>query len=355
MEHRSAGFRQVASTGILLVAALIWGMCFVAQRSGMEHIGPFLFNGIRSLLGSMTILTILLLVLLVAHIRAGSKHAKLADGRQQEQHSWEQRMPSGQGMTAPLSSLRHPIGLKYILAAGVFCGIALYFASNLQQIGLVYVTASKSAFITTLYIVLVPVLGLLFRQRARWNTWVSVVIAVVGLYMLCMGDSNMLELGDAVLLAGALFWAIHILAVGHYAPRLSFKQLLGFCVAQFMVSGVLSFTCAPLFDHLFVAANVTMESIALVAPELLYAGILSTGGAFTLAAIGQRYAKPAPAAIVMSTESVFGLLGGVVLLGEALSFLEGIGCILMLAAVILTQLDFPVRKARKRGDPAAAY
>lgn len=351
MEYRSPRFRQVASTGVLLIAAFIWGMCFVAQRSGMEHIGPFLFNGIRELLGAAALLAVLLATWLAARLRGprGPAGSMGTPGGSEEdiEVSTKTGLPVGgteEGIEGSTKEARPSppsrwAALKPILAAGLLCGLALFCASNSQQIGLVYVTASKAAFITTLYIVLVPVLGLFLRHRAFWNTWVSVGLAVVGLYLLCVGDVLTLEFGDAALLACALFWAVHILAVGHYAPRLSLLQLFGMCVVQFAVTGILSLLAAPFVDHLFVPATVTMEAVATVLPELLYAGILSTAVAFTLMAVGQRYAKPTPAAIVMSTESVFGLLGGVLILGEALTLREGIGCLLMLAAVILTQLD----------------
>ncbi|MCL2749420.1 MAG: DMT family transporter [Coriobacteriia bacterium] len=309
MELRSPRFKQIASTGIILLAAIIWGLCFVAQRSAMQHIGPFLFNGIRGFLAAFALL---LIVALVWYITLKRK--------------------------APTRASAPPVSMKYLIGAGLFCGVILFFASNLQQIGMVTVTASKAAFITALYIVLVPVLGLFLKQRTNWNTWVSVGVAVVGLYLLCVSSGFALETGDAVLIGCALFWAFHILAIGHYAPRLTLLQLFGMCVIQFVFSGALSLVCAPLFDGFFFAVPLTLGAVMNAAPELLYAGILSTGVAFTLVAIAQRHAKPTPAAIVMSTESVFGLLGGVLILSEVLTAREGIGCLLMFAAVILTQL-----------------
>lgn len=352
MTQRSPRFKQIASTGVLLLAALIWGMCFVAQRSGMEHIGPFIFNGIRELMGAGALLLVLLAFWLFRRIRtkdSPEQDVKLPgeDGTEAGvivepgfKRETEERIPG--------EHKRRYRGIATVFIGGVLCGLALYFASNLQQIGMVYVSASKAAFITTQYIVLVPIMGLFLHQKTHWNTWVSVAVAAVGLYLLCMGESYVLEFGDAILLVSAIFWAIHILAVGHFAPRFSVLQLFGMCAVQFATAGLLSLATAPFADHYFVAAPVTMEAIVYVMPELLYAGILSTAGGFTLAAIGQRYAKPAPAAIMMSLESVFGLLGGVVLLGEVISTQEGIGCILLLAAVILTQLSF------KRKQPQAA-
>jgi drug/metabolite transporter (DMT)-like permease len=294
-------------------------MCFVAQRSGMEYIGPFLFNGIRELLGALTLLALWAVFALLSVFR----------GRIRADSAPSQR--------------------RSLLIGGIICGIALYLASNLQQIGMVYVTASKAAFITTLYIILVPVLGLLMRHRPHWNIWASVGIATVGLYLLCINSNFALELGDAVLVASAVFWAIHILAVGHFAPHLGFLRLVRLCIVQFSVAGVLSMLSAPFADSVFVSTPLSWEVIGFVTPELAYAGILSTGIAFTLAAVGQKHVKPQTAAVVMSLESVFGLLGGALLLGESLSSRELVGCGLMFIAVILTQINF---KARPRAEGA---
>lgn len=316
MKYTSPRFKQIASTGILLLTAFIWGMCFVAQRSSMEHIGPFLFNGIRAVLASVILALI-----------AG-----------------------GMLLTKRKQANEHKMPLRNLVIAGVICGLALFCASSLQQIGLVTVSASKSAFITTLYIVLVPILGLFLKQRTHWNTWLSVGIAVVGLYLLCVGTRLVLETADSILIASALFWTLHILAVGHFAPRLSLRQLFCLCALQFGVTGVLSLGAAPLFDAFYTSSPVSLDAILAVAPEILYAGVLSTAVGFTLAAVAQRYAKPTPAAIVMSTESVFGLLGGLVLLGESLTPGEWVGCVLMLIAVILTQLEFGKRAPANAKD-----
>jgi len=327
MDQRSPRFKQVASTGILLLVAVIWGLCFVAQRSAMDYIGPFLFNGIRGVLAAFALLVIVLFVWLF-----GRRRSKLSVASSKLKATELQESAAPAERTAQKS-------FKYLLLAGLFCGTILFCASNLQQIAMVTVTASKAAFITALYIVLVPVVGLFLKQKTSWNTWVSVGVAFVGLYLLCINSSFSLESGDALLIACAFFWAFHILAIGHFAPRLTLLQLFTLCALQFAFTALLSLISAPLFDHYFVSVALTTEAVLSVAPELLYAGILSTGVAFTLAAVAQRHAKPAPAAIVMSTESVFGLIGGVLLLSEVLTLREGIGCLLMFTAVLLTQLN----------------
>ncbi len=346
MQQYSPRFKQSASTALLMLTACIWGMCFVAQRSSMEHMGPFLFNGIREILGAVT----LALVLLVAWIITKRRASRLSSEAVGAGESEESEPSEGASTALPASlSTTFNITFKHLLLAGLFCGVALYLASNLQQVAMVTVTASKAAFITTLYIVLVPILGLFLRQKTHWNTWGSVGIAVAGLYLLCVNETLTLEPGDTILLVSALFWAIHILVVGHYAPRLNMLQLLGLCALQFAVAGLLSLATAPFVDFYFVPVTLTTQTLLIVLPELLYAGLLSTGVAFTLAAIGQRYAKPAPAAVVMSLESVFGLLGGLLLLGEALTTRESIGCVLMFAAVLLTQLEWrPPALLRRR-------
>lgn len=334
MEHRSLRFQQISSTAILLLAALIWGMCFVAQRSGMDYLGPFIFNSIRALMASLTLGLILLVVVLLSR----------RTGNQQQQGT----IPDTSTLPRAASSVFR--NHKQILLGGSVTGICFFLASNTQQIGLVSVTASKAAFITTLYVVLVPLLGLVLKHKTHWNTWLGASIAVAGLYLLCMSESLSLGRGDTILIVSALFWATHILAVGHFAPRLSFTQLFAMCTIQFAVTGVLSFGCALGFDHLFVAVPLSVDAIRQVGPELLYAGILSTAGGFSLQALAQKYAPPSPAAIVMSCESVFGLIGGVLILGEVLTSREGFGCLLMFVAVLLAQLEFKPRSHRSHPE-----
>jgi drug/metabolite transporter (DMT)-like permease len=331
-----------------MLTAFIWGMCFVAQRSGMESVGPFLFNGIRELLGSVTLIVGLVAGQLFNRLRAntaGGSAKPLGDNAVSMEAVLVGEVPPqvniGAALKNPTSFKNY--GWRFYLLSGIICGLVLYFACNLQQMGMVYVTASKAAFVTTMYIVLVPIIGMIFRQKTHWNTWIGVAIALVGLYLLCINEAFSVEPGDAILLASALFWALHILVVGHFAPALSSDGLIKFCTVQFAVAGLLSLLSAPVADHLFVAVPLTLESLSNAMPEIAYAGILSTGVAFTLAAVGQKYAKPGPAAVIMSLESVFGLLGGVVLLGEVMNGREITGCILMFVAVIMAQVTFKKR------------
>ncbi|MDR0851064.1 MAG: DMT family transporter [Clostridiales Family XIII bacterium] len=298
----------IKSTSVLTLTALIWGMGFVAQRSAMEHVGPFFFNGMRTALGALTIV----IVLLISNLIERKKN----------------------GVTAPKPSALSPEVLK----GGVLCGIALFLAGNLQQVGLVFTAAGKAGFLTALYIVLVPILGIFLKHKTHWNTWGSVLIAAAGLYCLSITENFSILIGDLVVIIGAFFWACHILVVDHYVAPLGHLDVMKLCICQFVVAGLLGLLCWPLFDKYFTAGVFRLSDLILVLPALLYAGVVSTGAGFTLQAIGQRYANPSAASIIMSLESVFSLIGGILILHEILTGKEILGCILMFAAVLLAQL-----------------
>ncbi|MCL1880183.1 MAG: DMT family transporter [Actinomycetia bacterium] len=298
--------RPIRSSLILLLTAFIWGMAFVAQRSGMDYIGPFLFAGLRFVIGALTLVAVLVVSGFISRIG---------------------KMPVSWAIPA-----------RRLILGGMFCGFILFAAGTLQQVGMVYTPASKAGFLTALYIVLVPLLGVFMRQRLRWNAWVSVLIAGVGLYFLSITDGFDIQEGDLIVILGALFWAGHILAVDHFVAGINAREILKLCVVQFLTAGVLALVCVPLFDGFFVEQVFDPAALANVAVMVLYAGVLSTGVAFTLQGIGQQGLRPAPAAIIMSTEAVFSALGGLVLLGELLTLREVVGCILMFAAILLAQL-----------------
>jgi drug/metabolite transporter (DMT)-like permease len=313
----------VRSSLILAFAALIWGMSFVAQRIGMEFIGPFLFTGIRMLFGALTLLFVLLIsdrVRAARHGGAGSPDMRPPDA-------------------GPKRPNRGPY--PFLLKAGIACGLAIFLAGCFQQVGLVFTTASKSGFLTALYIVLVPILGIALRHKTHWNTWVSVLVAVVGLYFLCMTDGLFLQFGDAITLVGAFFWACHILIIDHFVEGLSSRGIMKLCIAQFAVASLLSFIAAPFFDGMLVAEVFDIQKLVDALPALLYAGVLSTGVAFTFQAVGQQGLSPSAASIIMSLEAVFSVVGGMLILGETLSGREIFGCVAMFAAVTLSQLPTP--------------
>ncbi len=273
----------------LMLTALIWGSAFVAQRSGMEHIGPYTFNAVRCCIGSLALVPVMLL------------------------------FPAKQRTD-----------LRETLLGGVLCGLTIFIATNLQQLALVDTDAGKAGFITTFYIVLVPVLNLLRGRRCGPGSWIAVAIALAGLYFLCMSsDSFRLQRGDMMLMLCALFYAVQILLVDRFAPHADSLQLSSI---QFAVCGLLTLIPAFLLEK--------PEAAALCRGwfPLLYTGILSCGVAYTLQIVGQKRLRPALASLIMSMESVFALLAGRIILREKLSGRQLLGCGLVLAAVLLAQL-----------------
>ncbi len=285
---------------LLLLAAAIWGLAFVAQRVGMDHVGPFTFNGVRFLLGSLSLLPMLFYY-----------------------RNTKRQTTAGNSGDA--------------VRAGILAGLVLFTAASLQQIGLIYTTAGKAAFITCLYIVLVPILGLFLKQYVSLTTWISAMLAIIGLYLLCVKESFSIAYGDLLQLVGSLFWAIHILLIGYYANRIN-VLLLSFY--QFVTCGVLSMGIALWSE------TIAVEGLTGALIPILYGGVISVGVAYTLQVLGQKYSPPSHAAIILSMETVFAVIGGFFLLGERLGFQEMVGCGLMLAGMLLTQLQ-------SIGQPAA--
>ena len=278
---------------MLLLAAVIWGLAFVAQRIGMEHVGPFTYNGVRFFLGALSLLPLLWL------------------GR----HS---AVPVGAG------------GWRPILGGGLLAGLILFAGASLQQAGIVYTTAGKAGFITGLYVVIVPLLGLLWGHRTPWSTWIGAALAVAGLYLLTLTDDLTLAEGDGLVLIGAFFWAGHVLVIGWLSGR-HIEPVLLACL-QFIVCAVLSLAVAV------VTEPITLAGLWGGAMPILYGGLLSVGVAYTLQVVAQRDAPPAHAAIILSLETVFAALGGWLLLNESLSGRGLIGCALMFAGMLLSQL-----------------
>ncbi|MBR7630071.1 MAG: hypothetical protein RLZZ616_1944 [Pseudomonadota bacterium] len=280
------------SNMMLLMAAAIWGLGFVAQRLGMDHMGPYTFNGLRFLLGAASLLPLL----------------------------WwlKSRQPVGQ-----------PGDRRLLLTGGLLAGLVLFSAASLQQVGLLYTTAAKAGFITGLYIILVPVIGLALRHKTGANTWVGALIAMAGLYYLSVTEEFTIGYGDLLQVIGALFWAIHLLVLDHYSSRVAPIRLAG---VQFLVCGLLSLGVA------FTMETPTMSGAVAGWQALLYAGLVSVGIGYTLQVVGQRGAHPAHAAIILSLETVFAAIGGVLLLGEILDERAIAGCALMLAGMLISQI-----------------
>ncbi len=276
---------------LLLLTAAIWGFAFVAQRVGMEHLGPFTFNGVRFMLGSLS------LIPLILYFRNDSPTSRM--------------------------------GYKSEVVAGLLAGTVLFIAASLQQIGLIYTTAGKAAFVTSLYIVLVPVLGIFLGQSAGKWTWMGCMLAVGGLYFLCIKESASLQFGDLLQLIGALFWAFHILIIGYFSRRVDVLKLSCY---QFLTCSVFSLMTAVITE------TFVIDNIMAAAVPILYGGFCSVGIAYTLQAVGQKHAPPAHAAIIMSMETVFAVIGGFLILGERIEGQEILGCILMLTGMLVSQL-----------------
>lgn len=299
---------KLRSDLLLLLAAAIWGFAFVAQRLGMEHTGPLTFNGVRFALGAAAL-------------------APLIWWRRRGEAGAVARSAPGAGAGAS-TRLRH----------GLVLGLVLFGGATLQQAGLVYTSAGKAGFITGLYVVLVPLIGLGVGQRTRGATWSGALLAAAGLYLLSVSGRLHMALGDLLVLGSAVFWAVHVLLIGRWAAGQDPVQL---ACAQFGVCSLLSLAGA------FVIEDPAWSQLRGALWPILYAGLMSTGVAYTLQVVAQRQAPPAHAAIILSLESVFAVLGGGLVLGERLATRGWVGCSLMLAGMILSQLA-PSRRRRTR-------
>ena len=286
---------------LMLLAAAIWGFAFVAQRVGMETMGPHLFNGVRFIMGGLVLLPVVYWL---------SK-------RRPERN--EQKTTSTQ----------------QLLLAGLLAGSFLFAGATLQQVGLQYTTAGKAGFITGLYIFFVPAIGLCFGMRTSLGTWLGAILAIWGLYLLSVRDDFTLSRGDTFQLLCAIAFAGHVLVIGYLAGRYDTIKL---SAIQFLVAGVLAFIVAIFTE------TITWQMIVDTAIPLAYAGLMSTGVAYTLQVVAQQHAHSSHAAIILSSEGVFAVLGGWLFLSEQLPIQGLLGCGLMLAGMLLSQL-WPARKA----------
>lgn len=289
--------KQFRGALLLTLTALIWGTAFVAQSLGMDHLGPFTFNGVRNFVAALALLPIIFFL------------------RRRQQRPTEQ--------TADPAKSR-----KTLWLGGVLCGVALAVASSLQQIGIQFTTAGKAGFLTALYIVVVPLLGLFFKKRVGLNIWISVVIAAVGTYLLSIKENFTIGTGDLFVILCAVAFSVHILLIDRFSPLVSGVELS--CV-QFLTCGVLCTVAA------FIMEQPNWNDILLSLGPILYTGLMSSGVGYTLQIIGQKDTPPAVASLIMSLESVFAALSGWLILGESMTPKEAVGCVLVFAAVILAQ------------------
>lgn len=287
---------------LLLLTAVIWGVAFVAQSVGMDYIGPFTFNCVRSIIGGIVLIPCIWLLDRMKGHGDGGKTGSSGESKEEKQ---------------------------VLLTGGICCGAALFLASNLQQFGIKYTTVGKAGFITALYIVLVPVLGIFLKKAIGLKVWISVALAVAGLYLLCITDGFSIGKGDFLVLLCALVFSIHILVIDYFSPKTDGVRLS--CI-QFLVCGILSGI------GMLLTESPSLTAVLQAWMPILYAGVMSCGVAYTLQIIGQKGMDPTVASLILSLESVVSVLAGWLLLGQKLSVRELSGCVLMFIAIILAQL-----------------
>jgi drug/metabolite transporter (DMT)-like permease len=290
-KYMQKGIYNRGAVVMLWITAAIWGFAFVAQRAGMEFIGPFTFNGIRFLLGSASLLPLIFWM------------------------KYKQVNP--------------PEKQKNIIKGGLLAGVVLFVGASLQQAGMVYTEAGKAGFITGFYVILVPLIGVFIGQHITKLLWAGAIIALAGLYFLTINGPFVLQKGDMLILLSAFFWAVHVQLINKLVDTHAALPLSAF---QFAVCGILSLVSGFIFE------TITLESILQATWPLLYGGLMSVGIAYTMQVVAQQHVHPAYASIILSFETVFAVIGGWLLLNEVLSIRSLAGCLLMLAGIMIVQI-----------------
>lgn len=291
--------QQLRNSLLLLLTAAIWGVAFVAQSVGMDYVGPFTFNCVRSIIGGIVLIPC---IFLIGKINGQEKLSLLPESKEER---------------------------KTLLLGGVLCGVFLWAASNMQQLGIMYTTVGKAGFITACYIVIVPILGIFLGKKTGVGIWISVILAVIGLYLLCMTDSLTFHKGDLYVMICAVLFSGHIMVIDHFAPKVDGVKMS--CI-QFFVCGILTGVLMFLFEEPSFGALFEAKV------PILYAGVLSCGVAYTLQIVGQKNMNPTIASLILSLESCISVLAGWVILQQAFSARELLGCVVMFAAIIIAQL-----------------
>ncbi len=279
---------------ILLLTALIWGTAFVAQSVGVEHIPPFTFNGVRNVVGAIALLPV---IFVMSKIKKKKSEVVKEDK-------------------------------KTLFIGGILCGVVLAIASTLQQFGLVYTTPGKAGFLTALYIIFVPLFSIILKKRVKHSIWLSVALATLGMYLLCVKESVTINKGDVLVFLCAIAFTFHIMVIDHFSPKVDGVKLS--CI-QFTVCAVLCLLGALIFDR------ISLSDLTYAAVPILYTGVMSSGVAYTLQIIGQKYTNPTLATLIMSLESVFAALAGWIILGQGMSLSEIAGAMLMFVSIIIAQ------------------
>lgn len=295
--------KSLTANLLLILTAAIWGFAFVAQRVGSQYVGAFTFNGIRFALGALSLIPLIIFL--------DKRKDKIEESKEQQ-------------------------NFKSTLIPGILVGMILYIGATLQQVGLFYTTVGNASFITGLYMVFVPIIGIFLKHKISKNSWIGVVLAIIGLYLLSINENFSISYGDFLEVIGAIFWAIHILTIDNFTKRVDPLKL---SFIQFATCSILSVITAFIFE------DITMTGISSALIPILYGGLLSVGVAYTLQVVAQKNAKPSHAAIILSMESVFGAIGGAILLGESMSGRGYVGCGLILAGILVSQINFSPEKA----------
>lgn len=300
--------RKMRNSFLLLLTAFIWGVAFVAQSAGGDAVGPYTFNCVRMILGGISLLPV---IAIMDHVKPSKRRPVTREQR------------------------------KELLLGGVSCGAILFVASSFQQMGIFLGTpAGKAGFLTACYILLVPIIGLFFRKKCGWNIWAGVVLAVLGLYLLCMNGPFLLQLSDGLVLLCALCFSFHIIVVDHFAPKVDGVRMS--CI-QFFTCGILGILPTVLLEMGHTQESVSLWLSGFAAWDawitILYAAFLSCGVAYTLQIIGQEGLHPTVASLLMSLESVFSVIAGWVILKEGMTSRELTGCMIMFVSICLAQME----------------
>ena len=312
---------KLRNTFFLFLTAMIWGAAFVAQSVSMDYIGPFTFICLRSVIGGLFLIPVIIVL----------------DGIRKKNQNESANVVSSENILHIETEEKQRLSWKnkQLIEGGIVCGILLFFANCFQQTGIQYTTVGKAGFITTFYIIIVPLIGLFFKKYCGILTWIGVVIALAGLYFLCITQKLTIQRGDALILCCSVLYAGQILAIDHYNPFVDGVKMS--CI-QFLTGGILGAVFMLLFE------NPSIAMILSAAGPILYTGIMSTGVGYTLQIVGQKGLNPTVAALILSLESVFSALSGYLFLHQVLTTRELIGCVLMFIAIVLAQLPDIRRK-----------
>jgi drug/metabolite transporter (DMT)-like permease len=288
----------------LLIAAIISGLSFVAQKNGMDFVGPFTFNTLRAFIGSITLFVIIIF------LKIFSKDKTIKFNKRE---------------------------YKTLSKGGLICGILLFAGLSINQICMLYSSAGKAGFITSLYILFVPLISIFLDKKLGKNVIYGIVLALCGLFFLCFKTANGFKLSDGFLLVSAIFFAIQLIAVGYFAKKVNPLKL---ALAEFLVMGFLSLPFALILE----SPNPDLIIAGMI--PILFAGVIVTAGTYTLQIFGQKATNPTIASLILSSEAIFATLGGMIFLNESMTYKEILGCILMLLALVVTQINFDKKLRR---------